>query len=137
MTRPISKLFLVIDALDECIDTRSEVLDALKDLHISQEENIRVLYTSRNEVDIQHALTAFTEVPIEAKSVDLELYVASEIQARIQPGQLRITDPIKGRDNGATRKRSTRNVSGLHLLLSFLGSSTNDLTLGFDGLRAS
>jgi hypothetical protein len=94
MTRPISKLFLVIDALDECIDTRSEVLDALKDLHISQEENIRVLYTSRNEVDIQQALTAFTEVPIEAKSVDLELYVASEIQARTQSGQLRIKDPL-------------------------------------------
>jgi hypothetical protein len=94
MAMPINKLFLVIDALDECIDTRSEVLDALKNLHISKEENIRVLYTSRNEIDIQQALTTFTEVKIEAQSVDLELYVASEIQARSQSGQLRIKDPL-------------------------------------------
>lgn len=82
MAQSIKNVFIVIDALDECIDTRPEVLDTLKDLHVSPTSNIRVLYTSRKEIDIKEALSEFVQVLIAAQSSDLKLYVTSEIQTR-------------------------------------------------------
>ena len=93
MTRNISKVFIVVDALDECADTRPQVLEALKELYISPDGNIKALYTSRNEIDIEEALQDFKQVQIAARSSDLKLYVASEIEKRTQSRQLRIKDP--------------------------------------------
>ena len=82
--------YVIVDALDESPDgSRREVLDVLKDLSIKA-VHARLIYTSRDEIDIQQAFTNFKPVRITANIDDLELYVASEIQTRSSSGRLNI-----------------------------------------------
>lgn len=69
------------------------MLAALKELYISPEDNIKALYTSCHEIDIEEALKNFKQIPIAASSSDLKVYVTLEIKKRTQSRQLRIKDP--------------------------------------------
>lgn len=76
---------IIIDALDEINDKRSEVIAILRSLNdsiISTESNIKTLFTSRDEVDITTCLSDYRCVSVAADTSDLQLYVKSEIQYR-------------------------------------------------------
>jgi len=76
---------IVIDALDEINDKRSEaiaLLHSLNDSTISTEANIKTIFTSRDEVDIRSCLSDYKNISVEADISDLQLYVSSEIEYR-------------------------------------------------------
>ncbi|KAL8838546.1 MAG: hypothetical protein Q9170_002088 [Blastenia crenularia] len=72
------RLFLVIDALDECSDkngTRTALLEALS----SMDQNIRILVTSRTTADLIHHLPKAVHIEINAKDDDIILYVQNRL----------------------------------------------------------
>jgi len=72
---------VVIDGLDEIKRNRLDAISLLR--RIAQENcGARTLYASRREVDIKQYLDDYEQVSIVARSSDLELYVASEIDSR-------------------------------------------------------
>ena len=82
--------FIVIDALDESLDAnRHELLKMIEDL-CTNISAVKLICTSREEVDIQTALAQFSKTQIVADVHDLEMFVASEIEMRIRNGRLRI-----------------------------------------------
>lgn len=93
ITTYFQNAFIIVDALDECVKDRSHIVDLLRSLNASGDSNIKTLFTSRREVDIEDLLSEYEQVSIAARSSDLKLYVASEIEQRIQRKQLRLRDP--------------------------------------------
>ncbi|KAL8724248.1 MAG: hypothetical protein Q9166_008054 [cf. Caloplaca sp. 2 TL-2023] len=70
------KTFLVLDALDECPESRrQELLAATKSLTDSEHGDIHVLVTSRKEFDIEHALNSIAtqEVIIQGPAIDNDI----------------------------------------------------------------
>jgi len=95
--RVIGKSFdntmLVIDALDESDVRRFEVLDILNNLDAGHpDNNFKVLLVSRDEYDIRERLSSYTPVAISARTSDLRLYVAAELEKRIRERKLRLRD---------------------------------------------
>jgi hypothetical protein len=96
MLRNITDLFpltsILIDGLDEITRNRFDTVQLLR--RIQQEPcKIRTLFASRCERDIEQCLDGFEQVSIVARSSDLELYVASEIETRTRKKELNIKDP--------------------------------------------
>lgn len=84
---------LVIDALDESDVRRFEVLDILNNLDAGHpDNNFKVLLVSRDEYDIRERLSSYTPVAISARTSDLRLYVAAELEKRIRERKLRLRD---------------------------------------------
>jgi hypothetical protein len=83
---------VIIDALDECQKDRSQLIDYLTCINIPGESNIKTIFTSRRETDIEMGLADYMQLSIAATSSDLRLYVASEIESRIRRRTLRIRD---------------------------------------------
>jgi hypothetical protein len=88
-------IVLLIDAVDECAG-RKDLLDFLVSIqHASQE--ISILVTSRDEVDIREALTSFTNVSIENHTSqideDIEYYI--EHRLSIDPRLQSLQAPLK------------------------------------------
>lgn len=77
-----SKIFLLIDALDEC-SSRDEVLHFLMDLTKSK-QNINVLVTGRDEPNIREELTSVTRLEIETRLHDVESDIQRYIDHRLQ-----------------------------------------------------
>ena len=73
------RVFLVIDALDECSsERRRRVLEALKRLH--EVQSISILVTSRPYPgDVMKAFEPFPKITIEASDPDIRKYVRTEI----------------------------------------------------------
>jgi hypothetical protein len=93
ITTCFENALIIVDALDECVQDRYHVVELLRSLNISGDSNIKTLFTSRREVDIEDHLSEYEQVSIAARSSDLKLYVASEIEQRIRRKQLRLRDP--------------------------------------------
>jgi len=97
------KVFLVLDALDECTeDQRNELFEVLRGTAIydnTAHGNLKIFVTSRKEQDIQRAFKCFPVVEIEAKKVndDIESYVTAQLDQHRQDGTLEITDSLKSR----------------------------------------
>lgn len=84
---------IVVDGLDECGGNTRVVVDLLTSLNCDHENcNIKTLFVSRHEQDIQELLNNYEQVSIAANLVDLRLYVGAEIEIRIRTKQLRIKD---------------------------------------------
>lgn len=83
---------IILDGLDEISTARADVVELLGNLS-SDVGRIKTLFASREESDIGHCLQHFEKLSIAARSSDLRLYVASEIETRIRKRQLRIHDP--------------------------------------------
>lgn len=83
---------IVVDGLDEISTGRSDVTRLLAVL--SSCANIKVILSSRPEIDIKRHLSSFAPISIAACSADLQLYVASQVEKRISNGSLTISDPI-------------------------------------------
>jgi hypothetical protein len=63
---------IVIDALDECLQ-RSNLLQLLADLTKLGPRNVRVLITSRREMDITKAFGALPQIPLLPEAVDSDI----------------------------------------------------------------
>lgn len=84
---------IIIDALDECGKNRSHVVELLASLNMNEKSNIKTLFTSRLETDIEIHLHEYEKISIAATSSDLKLYVAAEIENRSRKKALRTRDP--------------------------------------------
>ena len=73
------RVFLVIDALDECSpERRRRVLQALKRLH--EVQSISIFVTSRPyPEDVMKAFEPYPNIAIEARDPDIRKYVRTEI----------------------------------------------------------
>lgn len=63
---------VVIDALDECLN-RNYLLDFLPNLSTKTMSDVRILVTSRREVDIQRALIQFPHISVQSKAADEDI----------------------------------------------------------------
>ena len=80
IVRRCKKLFLVIDALDECeaYDQRRQFLELLN--RLSQLSQMRILVTSRPQcLDIREAFSHGLKIDIKAQDCDLRKYLSDQI----------------------------------------------------------
>jgi Cdc6-like AAA superfamily ATPase len=80
---------IIVDGLDECGKTTVAAVELL-DSFSSSGENIKTLFLSREEQHIKDILNAHVQISIAARSSDLKLYVASEMELRIRKKRLRL-----------------------------------------------
>ena len=106
MSTCFDDVMIIIDALDECGSDRSQVVELLASLNNGGQTNIKTLFASRLETDIEIHLQAYEKISIAATSSDLKLYVASEIESRSRKGALRT------RNQGLTTEIMDRLVEG-------------------------
>ncbi|ERF71769.1 hypothetical protein EPUS_01684 [Endocarpon pusillum Z07020] len=92
VVRPFSVAAVIIDGIDEISSNRLEATELLRCIN-QPHGSIRTLFASRCEIDIEECLDDYERVSIAARSSDLELYVASEIEIRTKRKQLNIKDP--------------------------------------------
>lgn len=93
MTMKFEDVFLVIDGLDECGKNTVEVTKQLRSLDsvVKSGQAVKITLLSRHEEDIRRLLEKdFAHVQISARSEDLRLYVAAEIETRTMDGRLEI-----------------------------------------------
>jgi hypothetical protein len=81
LSRQYSEVYIVIDALDECIDKTGGtiwnwLLSTLKDSF----SNLRLLYTSRDIEDIRGILAGSIPIEIRASEADIQAYVRTQIK---------------------------------------------------------
>ena len=84
---------IVVDGLDECGEHASYVTELLASLGDDATTDLRTLFLSREELDIQDCLQGYDGVSITAKSSDLKLYVDAEIEKRTRTKKLNIKAP--------------------------------------------
>ena len=90
MTSNLPNVLLVVDGLDECALDRSTIVELLDSLNKPSSNNLKTLFASRNEHDIQAVLSDSVRISIAAKSADLRMYVAAELQRRMDRGSLKL-----------------------------------------------
>jgi len=84
-------VYMIIDGLDECGDRAQDVANAFLSITETEETTISLSILSRNEQPIRDVLQdSFTHLEIEAQRDDVRLYVATEIESRIQSKKLRL-----------------------------------------------
>lgn len=83
---------IIVDGLDEIDNDRVKVINLLKSLNAPY-SSIKTLFVSRYEVDIKYELQDYIRIGVAATSVDLKLYIASEIERRTRQKKLRFKDP--------------------------------------------
>ena len=97
--RQFGRIFLVLDALDECIlDQRKDLCEFLLSLANirtsagSSQGIVKLFVTSRKESDIERAFQSIPTIEVEAAKVnsDIEVYVKSQIELRLQDCTLRL-----------------------------------------------
>lgn len=92
MIETLDYAYIVVDALDECMDNRLSVVEALHNLNDFENEKVKTLFTGRDELYLSTALNEYERLSIAANSHDIRLYVDSEIARRTKNGTLRIRD---------------------------------------------
>ena len=80
-----SKVFVVVDALDECLNdpktnTLDEFLRALRQLP----KNVHIMFTSRHDMSIRDRIQPDGELVIHASDSDLRRYLENRINSREQ-----------------------------------------------------
>ena len=93
MTLTFNSAMIIVDGLDECGTNTAEVVDALITLNDGDDATAKTIFLSRDEIEIRERLENYTKIAIAARSSDLRLYVASEIDTRTRKKMLRIKDP--------------------------------------------
>ena len=94
LTKEFSEVYIVIDALDECIDKDrraiwKELLTVLK----NSVSNLRLLCTSRHLADNTGVLAGSTCIPIRAEDTDIRTYILAELQSRDNLPDFCVEDP--------------------------------------------
>ena len=96
-------VYLIVDALDECLDTsgmpspREQVLDLVNELVEIQSPNLRLCVTSRPEIDIRRALEPLTSLRVSlheqsGQRQDIVDYVTSVVRSDSKMGRWRDED---------------------------------------------
>jgi hypothetical protein len=90
-----SRVYLVVDGLDECGDHTDETVRSMLRISLATaNKNINVALLSRDELMIREKLEMhFHWIEIEAHTQDIQLYVASELATLIEERRLRLRDP--------------------------------------------
>lgn len=104
---------IIVDGLDECEQDQSSIVELLAGLNVAGENNVKTLFVSRPEVDLEKHLSDYTKVSIAARSSDLKLYVRSEIEERIRTRKLRLRDPNLREQ---VTERLTEGADGMYVL---------------------
>ena len=96
LVRAVTSVFdcamIIIDGLDECGTNAPSVVDSLNTLSECEDSTIKRILLSRDEIEIRERLDNYTQLSIAARSSDLRLYVAAEIDLRTRKKSLRIKD---------------------------------------------
>lgn len=86
VVKNLEDVFIVVDALDECPKDgeRGELLELIREIESWSLSNFHLLVTSRQEPDIQGALTPLLTsiaIPVQGSEVesDIKLHIASEL----------------------------------------------------------
>ncbi|KAF9877435.1 hypothetical protein CkaCkLH20_05135 [Colletotrichum karsti] len=89
-----SRVYIIVDGVDECGDHAEETAKSLMDLTASQVEgNVSLAVLSRNEIGLRHIMDpGCHNVEIAAHTEDLQEYVATELNQRISSRKLRLKD---------------------------------------------
>lgn len=94
-----STVMIVLDGLDECAlpNERKLLLDFLSSIESSDQFRTKIIMTSRDELDIRNRVGMFPNIAIAARSTDVKLYVASEVESRSKSNTkgygMRLCDP--------------------------------------------
>ncbi|TGO19475.1 hypothetical protein BTUL_0004g01140 [Botrytis tulipae] len=77
----VSKVIIVIDALDECVDF-SKLLATLKNLQVKQPDGIKFVFSSRLNVDVDKVFTALEGVILTTEDTlkDMSEYIENEVR---------------------------------------------------------
>ena len=94
IAKPFDNVSIIVDGLDECTPKRSYVVELLSSLSDSPSNSVKTLFASRDELDIRAKLGKYVEMSIAARNSDLKLYVAAELQNRMEAGQLVLRSPL-------------------------------------------
>lgn len=81
MSEDVEDALILVDALDECLAERVNVVKLLRDLNI-RSGNIKTLFASRDEVDISFQLQGYTTVSMADNTSDIARYVESELKVK-------------------------------------------------------
>lgn len=126
LSTSFDSVMVIVDGLDEISDPeeQSKVLKVLSTLNTPTDGSIKVIYTSRDEIDIKQYFSESKGISIAARGNDLELFVAAVIEDRIKNRSLRLRDPaLKGIIiNGIVSKANGMYVSKTDIIKS--GSNT-------------
>ena len=94
MTSGFDSTLLIVDALDECGDNTSFVIELLASLNTDGKmSDVKTLFLSRDEQGIRDWINDYCQISIAATSSDLKLYVGAEIENRTRRNLLRLKDP--------------------------------------------
>ena len=79
----VSKVIIVIDALDECFDF-SKLLATLRKLQIKQLDGVKFVFSSRLNVDVEKVFTGSEGVTLatEDTSKDMSIYIENEVRSK-------------------------------------------------------
>jgi hypothetical protein len=83
LAKGYSEVYIVIDALDECVDKGGEIIwsDLLGKLERSV-NNLRLLYTSRYIEDTVRILKRSSRIDISASPVDIDLFIRAQASSK-------------------------------------------------------
>ena len=83
LAKECSEVYIVIDALDECIDRNGRIIwrELITELAGSV-NNLRLLFTSRQIDDIARILKKSTRIEIQATDEDLRTYVREQVESK-------------------------------------------------------
>jgi hypothetical protein len=91
MVSNFDNVSVLVDGLDGCGESTLDVIQWLASIG-REKENVKTLFLSRAEQHIKDVLAEYPQISIAARSSDLRLYVASELQLRIRDKSLRISN---------------------------------------------
>ena len=121
MTLAFDNSMVIVDGLDECGMEASVVVETLAALNDVDDSTIKTIFLSRDEIEIRERLESYTKVSIAARSSDLELYVAAEIDIRMRKKRLRLKDQSLKEH---ILERLVEGAEGMYVLLSLNYRST-------------
>jgi hypothetical protein len=83
LSKDCSEVYIVIDALDECIDKNGQIIwnTLLAELKNSV-PNLRLLYTSRNIDDTSGILNGANQIEILSTDADVRAYVEAQVKSK-------------------------------------------------------
>lgn len=94
ISKSFDNTYIIVDGLDECASHRSSTVELLSSLNSAGCNRVRTLFASRDEHDIRSKLQDYATISIAARSSDLRMYVAAELQSRMDKGQLVLRNPF-------------------------------------------
>jgi hypothetical protein len=96
--RRYSKVFVVIDALDECVDieTREALLTEIAKVQTNVQSNLHLLVTSRPHISIREIFKEASRLEIHASNDDIKAYLQGRIETMSRLKRQIVKDPDLG-----------------------------------------